>query len=95
MSEFELYLAKNLLSHEEIDWEEDRVTLRILSQGEHSAEIEASEWGKVLSAITSNIVGKLLRKYDDSEEQLLKLYSIIEKSYSTDIRKEIDELTSN
>ena len=93
MSGFEKHLAYELFKHEEIDWEEDRVTLRILSNGNYSPEIEAQEWGKLLASISSNVIGKLLGKYGDSEVRMLELYKIIEKSFASELQSELSDLT--
>ena len=94
MSEFEKHLAKELFKHEEIDWEEDRVTLRIMSDGNYSPELEAREWGKLLASLSTNVIGKLLYKYGDSEDRMIELYKIIEESYSNVLQTEITDLTT-
>jgi len=92
---FEKELAKNLLSFDEIDWEEDRVTLRIMSSGKYSEMIEAEVWGKALAAIASKLVNKLLYKYEtDDEIDIKPLYKIIENSFSREIRNDIKDFTS-
>ena len=94
-SDFEKILVDKLLSFEEIDWEEDRVTLRVMSDGEHSDAEEAEVWGKALGNIATTIVNKLARKYDASDEKVIELYQIIQTNIIKEFRSEIADNTSN
>ena len=93
-ADFEQFLVNNLLSSDEIDWEEDRVTLRVMSNGEYSDAEEAAVWGKLLASISSKIVNKLLGKYQGNDERLIQLYEIIKQNFLDEVKSEITDLTT-
>ena len=94
MSEFENILANELISFDEVDWEEDRITLRVKSDGKYSATEEASEWGAVLASVTSVIVNKLLYKYGESPDSDLKeLFKTMQARYIKEVKSEVSDLT--
>ncbi len=94
--DFEEHLVEKLLSFEEVDWEEDRVTLRVMSNGNYSDIVEARIWGKALGNIASTIVNKLMYKYgDDTDEKMIKLYGTMQTNLVNEIKSEIADLTNN
>lgn len=94
-ADFEKVLVDKLLSFEEIDWEEDRVTLRVMSDGNYSDTQEAEVWGKALGNIASTIVNKLSNKYSSSDTKIIELYKTIQSNLENEIKSEIADLTSN
>ena len=95
-TDFEKLLADKLLTFKEVDWEENRVTLRIMSDGNYSDTEEAEIWGKALGNIASTIVNKLTYKYGDcTDAKMVSLYEKIQMGFMNEIDIEISDLTSN
>ena len=96
-SEFEKLLASKLISYQEIDWDEDKVVFRVMSDGDFSDAEEAKAWGTTLANVASKIVNKLMLKYNKSSSKatLPQLYETIQTSFAKNISLEIRDLSDN
>ena len=92
MSEFELHLANELLGYEEVDWVEDRATLRIRTDGKYTSTIEASEWGKLFATLSSAVINKLIGEYGGEKDEMRRLFHLLRDSFDNEIDVEISEL---
>lgn len=71
MNDFVQHVSSELLKHEEIDCFEDRVTLRLRSEGNFESINEFDVWADVLAETALKVINRISYAYDRVDDREL------------------------